>query len=96
MFRFVGQNRPQFRASNVEDPAQVKDLVKKLENHQSPLEDTESYVRKELARYDTLSDCDRDKNNNRYNYHMDLLKLIVTRMRHYILLIIYFVAHVRH
>ena len=51
MFRFVGQNRPQFRASNVEDPDQVKDLVKKLEKYQSPLEDSESYVRKELVKY---------------------------------------------
>jgi len=49
--RFVGQNRPQFRASTVEDPGQVKDLVEKLEKYQSPSEDTESYVRKEIVKY---------------------------------------------
>jgi len=70
LFRFVGQNRPQFRASNVEDPDQVKDLVKKLEKYQSPLEDTESYVRKELAKYDTL--CYHDNYNNRIKYHLDI------------------------
>jgi len=49
--RFVGQNRPQFRASTVEDPGQVKDLVEKLEKHQNPgSEDSESFVRMELAR----------------------------------------------
>ncbi len=49
--RFVGQNRPQFRASTVEDPGQVKDLVEKLEKHQSPdSEDSESYVRLELVK----------------------------------------------
>ncbi len=49
--RFVGQNRPQFRASTFEDPGQVKDLVEKLEKHQNPYsEDTESFVRMELVR----------------------------------------------
>jgi len=49
--RFVGQNRPQFRASSVEDPGQVKDLVEKLEKHQNPdSEDTESYVKMELVK----------------------------------------------
>ena len=49
--RFVGQNRPQFRAFAVEDPGQVKDLVEKLEKHQNPgAEDSVSFVRMELAR----------------------------------------------
>jgi hypothetical protein len=49
--RFVGQNRPQFRASTVKDPGQVKDLVEKLEKHQNPgAEDSVSFVRMELAR----------------------------------------------
>ncbi len=49
--RFVGQNRPQFRASTVEDPEQVKDLVDRLEKHQNPgAEDTIPFVRMELAR----------------------------------------------
>jgi hypothetical protein len=51
LLRFVGQNRPQFRASTVEDPGQVKDLVDKLEKHQNPgPEDSVSFVRMELAR----------------------------------------------
>ncbi len=49
--RFVGQNRPQFRVSTVEDPGQVKGLVEKLEKYQSPHEDAESYVRKEIIKY---------------------------------------------
>ncbi len=49
--RFIGQNRPQFRAPTVEDPGQVKDLVDKLEKHQNPgVEDSVSFVRMELAR----------------------------------------------
>ena len=59
--RFVGQNRPQFRASTVEDPAQVKDLVDRLEKHQNPgSEDTIPFVRMELARlvwYFDEKDC---------------------------------------
>jgi len=51
ILRFVGQNRPQFRASTVEDPGQVKDLVDRLEKHQNPgSEDTIPFVRMELAR----------------------------------------------
>jgi len=51
LLRFVGQNRPQFRASTVEDPGQVKDLVDRLEKHQHPgSEDTIPFVRMELAR----------------------------------------------
>jgi len=41
--RFIGQNRPQFRASNTEDPSQVKDLVEKLEKYQNPDEDSEDF-----------------------------------------------------
>jgi len=49
--RFVGQNRPQFRASTIEDPGQVKDLVDRLEKHQNPgPEDSISFVQMELAR----------------------------------------------
>jgi hypothetical protein len=49
--RFVGQNHPQFQASIVEDPGQVKDLVEKLEKHQNPgSEDSVSFVRMEIAR----------------------------------------------
>jgi len=51
MLRFMGQNRPQFRALNSEDPAQVKDLVERLEKHQSPDADDAEYVKIELAKY---------------------------------------------
>ena len=52
LLRFVGQHRPQFRASAIEDPGQVKDLVDKLEKHQNPgLEDSVSFVQMELARF---------------------------------------------
>ena len=52
MLRFIGQNRPQFRAPTDEDPGQVKDLVDKLEKHQNPgVEDSVSYVRMELSRW---------------------------------------------
>jgi len=47
----VGQNRPQFRALNSEDPAQVKDLVERLEKHQSPDADDAEYVKIELVKY---------------------------------------------
>ena len=51
LLRFVGQNRPQFRASTIEDPGQVKDLVDRLEKHQNPgSEDSIPFVRMELAR----------------------------------------------
>ncbi len=45
----MGQNRPQFRAANSEDPAQVKDLVEKLEKYQSPDVDDAEYVKLELV-----------------------------------------------
>jgi len=52
LLRFIGQNRPQFRAFTFEDPGQVKDLVDKLEKHRNPgaPEDSVSFVRMELAR----------------------------------------------
>jgi len=51
LLRFVGQNRPQFRAFTIEDPGEVKDLVDKLEKHQNPgAEDSVSFVRMELSR----------------------------------------------
>jgi len=51
LLRFVGQNRPQFRASTIEDPNQVKDLVDRLEKYQTPgSEDSIPFVRMELAR----------------------------------------------
>ncbi len=50
--RFIGQNRPQFRAPTIEDPGQVKDLVDRLEKHQNPgAEDSIPFVRMELARF---------------------------------------------
>ncbi len=52
LLRFVGQNRPQFRASTIEDPNQVKDLVDRLEKYQTPgSEDSIPFVRMELARF---------------------------------------------
>ena len=52
LLRFVGQNRPQFRASTIEDPDQVKDLVDRLEKYQTPgSEDSIPFVRMELARF---------------------------------------------
>jgi len=47
----VGQNRPQFRAATSEDPAQVKELVEKLEKYQSPDSDDSDYVRLELVKW---------------------------------------------
>ena len=48
--RFIGQNRPQFRAVETEDPSQVKELVQRLEKHQTPDPDDSDYVRLELAK----------------------------------------------
>ena len=50
LFRFIGQNRPQFRTIEPEDPDQVKELVQKLEKHQTPETDDSEYVRLELAK----------------------------------------------
>ncbi len=47
--RFIGQNRPQFRAVEPENPDKVKDLVQRLEKFQTPNPDDAEYVRLELA-----------------------------------------------
>jgi hypothetical protein len=48
--RFIGQNRPQFRAVEPENPDEVKDLVQRLEKFQTPNPDDAEYVRLELAK----------------------------------------------
>ncbi len=49
-YRFIGQNRPQFRAIEPENPDEVKDLVQRLEKFQTPNPDDAEYVRLELAK----------------------------------------------
>jgi len=49
--RFIGQNRPQFRAVEPENPDKVKDLVQRLEKFQTPNPDDAEYVRLELAKW---------------------------------------------
>ena len=48
--RFIGQNRPQFRATEPENPDKVKELVQQLEKYQTPNPDDAEYVRLELAK----------------------------------------------
>ncbi len=48
--RFIGQNRPQFRTVEPENPDEVKDLVQRLEKFQTPNPDDAEYVRLELAK----------------------------------------------
>ncbi len=48
--RFIGQNRPQFRATEPENPDKVKELVQRLEKYQTPNPDDAEYVRLELAK----------------------------------------------
>jgi hypothetical protein len=50
LYRFIGQNRPQFRAIEPENPDQVKELVQRLEKYQTPNPDDAEYVKLELAK----------------------------------------------